>query len=83
LRASDAGATIKLESGRVMADKALNEIVLQSPNGQYRMQISMTDSGALEARLLLPDGKGGWKPDQRACKPLALCQKDQAGYYLR
>jgi hypothetical protein len=66
-----------------MTEKALDKIVLQSPNGQHRMQISVTDSAALQVRLLLPDGKGGWKPDQRAEKPLASCQKDQAGYYLR
>jgi hypothetical protein len=41
-----------------MADMVLDNIVLQSPNGQYRMQISLTDSAALEVRLLLPDGKG-------------------------
>jgi hypothetical protein len=60
-----------------MADIPLDKIVLQSPNKQHTMQISLTDAGALEVRLLLPDGNGGWKSDQRASKPLARSQTDR------
>jgi hypothetical protein len=65
-----------------MADIVMGKVVLASPNGLRRIQISLTDDGDLEARLLAPGASGDWKPDQRAYKTLASIRTDPAGHFL-
>jgi hypothetical protein len=59
-----------------MAEIVHDTIVLQSPSGNFRVHISLTDSGSLIATAYQPDRNGGWKSEPQQEKTLARWKDD-------
>jgi len=62
-----------------MAGTVHGNLILESPNGQFRVELELADTAELKAHFHVNES-GTWKEVQGADNPLARWRKDRLGW---